>query len=111
MASSWQPLATGTQRGPVEHWPGRQARRPPHRGRLATASESKTVDLHDYLRVVRKRWRTITAATLLMVALAALYTLTSPKVYEAHTQLFVSTSGGSGHHRSCCRATPSPSSG
>ncbi len=53
------------------------------------------MNLHDYLRVMRKRWRTITVATLLMVALAALYTLTSPKVYEAHTQLFVSTSGGS----------------
>ena len=52
------------------------------------------MDLHDYLRVARKRWRAITAATLLMVALAALYTLGSPKVYEARTQLFVSTSGG-----------------
>ena len=54
------------------------------------------MNLHDYLRVMRKRWRTITVATLLMVALAALYTLTSPKVYEAHTQLFVSTSGSGG---------------
>ena len=53
------------------------------------------MDLHDYVRVVRKRWRTITVATLLMIALAAAYTLTSPKVYEARTQLFVSTSGGS----------------
>jgi polysaccharide biosynthesis transport protein len=51
------------------------------------------VDLHDYLRVVRKRWRTITAVTLVLVAVAALLTLLSPKVYQAHTQLFVSTSG------------------
>ena len=57
-------------------------------------SESRTVDLHDYLRVVRKRWRTIAVVTLLLVALAALLTLGSPKVYQAHTQLFVSTSGG-----------------
>ena len=58
-------------------------------------TESRTVDLHDYLRVVRKRWRTITAVTLLLVAVAALLTLSSPKVYQAHTQLFVSTSGSS----------------
>ena len=57
-------------------------------------SESRTVDLHDYLRVVRKRWRTITVVTLVLVGLAALLTLWSPKVYQAHTQLFVSTSGG-----------------
>jgi capsular exopolysaccharide synthesis family protein len=52
------------------------------------------VDLHDYLRVVRKRWRTIVAVTLALVAVAALVTLWSPKVYQARTQLFVSTSGG-----------------
>ena len=52
------------------------------------------MDLHDYLRVVRKRWRTISVVTLLLVALAALLTLWSPKVYQARTQLFVSTSGG-----------------
>ena len=53
------------------------------------------MDLHDYLRVVRKRWRTITAVTLVLVAAAALLTLWSPKSYEARTQLFVSTSGSS----------------
>ena len=52
------------------------------------------MDLHDYLRVVSKRWRTIAACTLLLVALAALFTLWSPKTYQARTQLFVSTSGG-----------------
>ena len=51
------------------------------------------MDLHDYLRVVRKRWRTIVAVTLALVAVAALVTLWSPKVYQARTQLFVSTSG------------------
>jgi capsular exopolysaccharide synthesis family protein len=51
------------------------------------------VDLHDYLRVVRKRWRTIVAVTLALVAVAALVTLWSPKVYEARTQMFVSTKG------------------
>ncbi|MEO6413661.1 MAG: Wzz/FepE/Etk N-terminal domain-containing protein, partial [Pedococcus sp.] len=52
------------------------------------------MDLHDYYRVVRKRWRAIAAVTLLMVALAALLTLWSPKTYQARTQLFVSTAGG-----------------
>jgi capsular exopolysaccharide synthesis family protein len=53
------------------------------------------VDLHDYYRVVRKRWRTIAAVTLALVAMAALLTLWSPKSYQARTQLFVSTAGGS----------------
>ncbi len=53
------------------------------------------MDLRDYYRVVTKRWRLITAVTLLVVALAALYTLSSPKVYQARTQLFVSTSAAS----------------
>jgi uncharacterized protein involved in exopolysaccharide biosynthesis len=67
-----------------------------HRRDLPRArnSEGRTVDLHDYLRVVRKRWRTICVVTLVLVAFAALLTMWSPKVYQARTQLFVSTSGG-----------------
>ncbi|NNM45766.1 polysaccharide biosynthesis tyrosine autokinase [Knoellia koreensis] len=53
------------------------------------------MELHDYLRIARKRWRTILVSTLALVAVAALFTLWSPKVYQARTQLFVSTSGGS----------------
>jgi succinoglycan biosynthesis transport protein ExoP len=53
------------------------------------------VDLHDYLRVVRKRWRTIAIVTALLVAVAAAVTVMSPRVYQARTQLFVSTAGGS----------------
>ncbi len=53
------------------------------------------MDLHDYLLVIRKRWRAIAATTLATVAVAVLVTLWSPRVYEARTQLFVSTSGGS----------------
>ncbi|HET7661054.1 MAG TPA: polysaccharide biosynthesis tyrosine autokinase [Oryzihumus sp.] len=53
------------------------------------------MELHDYIRVIRKRWRIIAAATLLVIAGAAAVTTMSPRVYEAQTQLFVSTSGGS----------------
>jgi succinoglycan biosynthesis transport protein ExoP len=52
------------------------------------------VELKDYIRIVRKRWRIIVAVTLVVLAGAALATALSPKVYEADTQLFVSTSGG-----------------
>jgi succinoglycan biosynthesis transport protein ExoP len=51
------------------------------------------VELHDYIRVIRKRWRIIVAATLVTLGAAALATVLSPKVYEADTQLFVSTAG------------------
>lgn len=52
------------------------------------------MELHDYLRVIRKRWRTIATLILTVLAVAAVVTMTSPKVYEARTQLFVSTSSG-----------------
>ena len=52
------------------------------------------MELKDYIRVIRKRWRIIMAAMLVVLAGAALATALSPKVYEAQTQLFISTSGG-----------------
>lgn len=52
------------------------------------------MELKDYIRVIRKRWRIIVAVMLVVVAGAALATALSPKVYEAQTRLFVSTSGG-----------------
>ena len=53
------------------------------------------MELKDYIRVIRKRWQIIVAVTLVVVAGAALATALSPKIYEATTRLFVSTSGGS----------------
>ncbi len=52
------------------------------------------MELKDYIRVIRKRWRVIVAVMLLVVAGAATATALSPKVYEAQVTLFVSTSGG-----------------
>jgi succinoglycan biosynthesis transport protein ExoP len=53
------------------------------------------VELKDYIRIIRRRWRIIVAVTLVVLAGAALATALSPKIYQAQTQLFVSTSGGS----------------
>ena len=53
------------------------------------------MELKDYIRVIRKRWQIIVAVTLVVLAGAALATALSPKVYEATTRLFVSTSGSS----------------
>ena len=52
------------------------------------------MELKDYIRIIRKRWRVIVAAMLVVLAGAALATALSPKVYQAQTRLFVSTSGG-----------------
>jgi polysaccharide biosynthesis transport protein len=52
------------------------------------------VELKDYIRVIRKRWQIIAGVMLVVLAGAALATALSPKVYEAQTRLFVSTSGG-----------------
>jgi capsular exopolysaccharide synthesis family protein len=53
------------------------------------------MELKDYIRIIRKRWRIIVAAMLVLMAGAVLATTLSPKVYQAQTRLFVSTSGGS----------------
>ena len=51
------------------------------------------MELQDYLKVVRKRWRVIVAVVLVCVGLAAAGSLASEKVYESRTQFFVSTTG------------------
>ena len=53
------------------------------------------MELKDYIRVIRKRWQIIVAVMLVVLAGAALATALSPKIYEAQTRLFVSTSGSS----------------
>jgi len=52
------------------------------------------VELKDYIRVIRKRWQIIVAVMLVVLVGAGLATVLSPKVYQAQTRLFVSTSGG-----------------
>lgn len=52
------------------------------------------MELQDYLRVIRKRWRVIVATTLLVVAAAVAVTLLSPKQYQSTAQMFVSTGSG-----------------
>ena len=48
------------------------------------------------MRIIRKRWRVIVTSTLLVLGLAAVWTLVTPKEYSSHAQFFVSTSGGAG---------------
>lgn len=50
------------------------------------------MELQDYLRVLRKRWRLIILCTLLALAGAAGATLLTTPVYKAEAQLFVSAS-------------------
>ena len=41
------------------------------------------MELKDYIRIIRKRWRVIVAAVLVVLAGAALATALSPKVDQA----------------------------
>ncbi|MGB8649354.1 MAG: polysaccharide biosynthesis tyrosine autokinase [Mycobacteriales bacterium] len=56
------------------------------------------MDLRDYVRLLRRRWRLVVLCTLLGIAAATAATFTQTKVYTANTQLFVSAqdSAGSG---------------
>ncbi|HEY0693666.1 MAG TPA: polysaccharide biosynthesis tyrosine autokinase [Kribbella sp.] len=51
------------------------------------------MDLHDYFRVLRKRWRILGGVAILSLGAAVLATLAASPVYEARAQLFVSTAG------------------
>ncbi|WP_409483684.1 polysaccharide biosynthesis tyrosine autokinase [Arsenicicoccus dermatophilus] len=49
------------------------------------------MDLQDYLRVLRKRWRVVLALTLLSTLVAGAVVALTPRSYESRTELFVST--------------------
>jgi len=50
-----------------------------------------TVELRDYLRVVRRRWRLIATCLVVVVAVAGLVTYRTTPQYESKARLFVST--------------------
>lgn len=52
------------------------------------------MDLRDYLNVLTKRWRSVTAVTLAVLALVALATMLQTPRYTASTKLFFATTGG-----------------
>ena len=54
------------------------------------------MDLRDYARILRARWRSITALTLVGLGAALAVSLTTTPTYRSGTQLFVTTPGGSG---------------
>ncbi|WP_244930167.1 polysaccharide biosynthesis tyrosine autokinase [Nocardioides sp. W7] len=49
------------------------------------------MELRDYLRILRRRWLMIVSVTLIVVALAAIYTFTATPMYQSTARLFVST--------------------
>lgn len=51
------------------------------------------MELSDYLKALRKRWRVVAWLTLLCLGAAAVITILSPRVYEARAQVYVSVSG------------------
>jgi receptor protein-tyrosine kinase len=58
-------------------------------------SGTPSVNLMDYVKVLRSRWITVCATTLLAVLAAIAYTWSSTPQYQASTQLYVASSAGS----------------
>jgi capsular exopolysaccharide synthesis family protein len=50
------------------------------------------VELQDYWRTVRRRWRLVLGSVLVVVAIAAVWTWTVTPLYSSSTRIFVSTS-------------------
>ena len=57
-----------------------------------TKFPSATVDLRHYVHVLRKRWRVMLAALIACVAIAFVYTIRQPKIYEATCSLVIESS-------------------
>lgn len=53
------------------------------------------MDLRSYLRILRKRWKTVALTTLIVVLLAQAYSMLAPKQYSSSLQFFVSTADSS----------------
>jgi capsular exopolysaccharide synthesis family protein len=49
------------------------------------------VELRDYVRVVRRRWRLILASLIVVLAVAGIVTVRTTPQYQSHSRLFVST--------------------
>ncbi len=52
------------------------------------------MELADYIRILRKNWLMIVVATLLGIAVAAVYSLTRTPLYQAQSTVFVSSQAG-----------------
>ena len=64
-------------------------------GHSLTPGEHHIVELSDYLRILRRRWRLVVATLLLVLVAAALITWRTTPQYQSTTQLFISTSASS----------------
>jgi polysaccharide biosynthesis transport protein len=51
------------------------------------------MEVQDYLKIFRRRWRTVLLTLLLALAAAGVYLVAAPREYEARSELFVSWSG------------------
>jgi capsular exopolysaccharide synthesis family protein len=63
-------------------------------GGVAGPGEVRAMELRDYLRILRLRWRAVVASTALAVAAALIYSLTASEVYVAQSTVFLSVSVG-----------------
>jgi capsular exopolysaccharide synthesis family protein len=57
---------------------------------VGTPAESDTVELRDYVRMLRRRWRLVVFLTLIGIAAATAATAAQPREYTARADLFVS---------------------
>lgn len=73
-----------------------------------THAWGETVELQDYWRVVRRRWRTIVVCLLACLGGSVVLTLTTTPVYESSARLFISTAGEQDPRVALARAQLAP---
>src|SRR5688500_14770234 len=60
--------------------------------KVSLTSRGRRVELQDYWRTVRRRWRLVLGSVLVVLAVAGVWTWTVTPTYASTTRIFVSTS-------------------
>src|SRR3954451_21719069 len=88
------PSRSRAYHNPVRAPVSRKGRVPHYAGwaRLAALGKATSLELRDYLHVLRRGWPVVLVFVVLGVAAGVLLTVTSTKIYQASVQMFVATS-------------------
>src|SRR3954447_13260932 len=90
-ARARDPAESGLRVVPICSATGQTAKAQLEWSRSARGRNEDHVELRDYLKVVRRRWRVIVTSLLVVVAIASIITFRTTPEYRSSSRLFVST--------------------
>ena len=73
---------------------------------MAPPDQSNELDLHDYVRVLRRRWKLVVLVVAGFVGVALLVSYVQTPVYSAHAQVFLESAAGENVFSGAARSDP-----